>query len=223
MLLFVCFMVIPANPTNQPSIEVPGFPGTDLTVLPPHDVVALKDYVDHYGGFGQTPAEQLNRALGHALGDVLKTLPEQHREFGHAVLLASSECPEDITRSQTGLWVPSLARADHDAGVALWDRLLRDESDEVRYMAWEPLAGGLKAFGDAGFTEYVDEKFAELGLTWRDGIQLLQGYQGAERGEGLVYVDRAEDYDQDRYLQRLREQGRIALFKLVNVTSPGGK
>lgn len=211
-------------PTN-PTIEIPGFPGTDLTVLTPDEFAAAFNYVNdveyEYGG---SPPDDLDAEirqaiqLSHTLDLVLRTLPECNAEFGRGVYTALSETPDNIYRSQPGIWIASLVRVDHDHGVRLWDHLLRDEDFHVRHetVSSTDLRNAVESVV-MGHDDEANQQLTALGINSREALDLFRSYEGAQHGENLhVLGDRA------RHQHRVPEFGRAALHKLVNMTSASG-
>ncbi|WP_173155629.1 hypothetical protein [Phytohabitans suffuscus] len=171
---------------------------------------------DERGSMANNPPEvEQQIALNRAMERTLERLPEHDANFGREVYTALAESADHINRGLAGSWVGNLTRVDHDYGVMLWDRLVRDEKSSVRYEAY---AGGLRA-GVAAIAdmsrEVAEEKLSAIGLTLLDGIDLFRAFEYARQGHNLHALG-----DRARREQHAPEVGRAALRKLlVNLTS----
>lgn len=215
------------QPHRHARIGIHGFPGLNLAVLGPAEVISLDEYLttpdDELIDLSLLDAaeQSMRHALGRTISNVLEGVPRKDPVYGRLLCEAYAECPDFATRSSTGRMVIELTRVDTRSGLPLWDTLVRDEHDEVRYLAYEPLVGPLRSLlKEPGSRGEAHQKFADLGITWRDGLHLQEAYVAAEHGEDLVRVPYPEGYEYHSYLTHLQVLGRTAFVKLVSMTNP---
>lgn len=151
-------------------------PTVDLTILAPAEIVAVNRYSAEKNGMGDPYSDAIINAL--------EELPSRHPVKGLAVfeLMAASASPRD--RSDAALCISGLIKADHDNGIRLFDRLLRDGELTVRSSAATALEHVV--LGQDDNDEEVAERMqqrTEWGISAEEVERLQLARQRAERGE----------------------------------------
>lgn len=184
--------------------------GVDITGLSPRQIVnlyALAAGHEETVDIG-TPWEDDTYGLRERLSITLELLPEAHPDRAREIFRAFADSPDSEDRETlTNYLVISLTKVDHDAGVALWDRLIRDVNRGVRDAAVWQLDVMLSAATDTPneqdpstgrwlrgmhFVARLDEaRLSEFaGLTRQDAHSLLESYAYAENGQYVYDLGR---------------------------------
>lgn len=155
----------------------------DVSTLLPHEVVALHRY-----------AVQNDEGVLEALDLSLPKLAAEDPARAADVLGAFTDSPLPEDRQAFTIFLRNVTKANHELGVELWDRLMRDSNAAVRLEALmdlnEPLriSDALKEGGDL-FTglERVDQQslIEFYGLTPTDVHSLLRSYYAAENSQDI--------------------------------------
>jgi hypothetical protein len=173
----------------RPRIEIVNHPELDLNVLNPSEIVALwrllsqadEEISDHFGGVLSRASDEQRRRyeLWVDLNRTLRDLPEHDADLGRAVYTAFADSPFTDERVMIADKLGHLTKVDHDSGLALWHRLIRDP--EARSDAHEPLGTAYNKAQEAGDHESAEAVLAgEVGLSTAETVDLLSVY---ERGE----------------------------------------
>lgn len=184
--------------------------GIDVGSLSPKEVVDVYRYAWNSGPDAEvgTPWEEDSPGLAERLDVALTELPKIDLERAKEIFTAFAESPVPGDRTAlTNYSVTHLTQADHDTGVVLWDRLMRDSDKNVRDAAEQMLHEMLhEAAGppheqdpDTGqwlsgmhFIARLDE--AQLrkytGLTRQDAYSILESYAYAENGQYVYDLGR---------------------------------
>lgn len=204
--------------------------GIDLSVLSAKEIVDLYALAAEYEETVDigTPWEVDAYGLRERLHFTFESLPEADSGRAKELFHAFANSPRATDRETlTNHLIISLTKVDHDAGVTLWDRLIRDSDKDVRGEAERMLHEMLYEaagppydrnpstdtwFSGMHFIARLDEARLNhyTGLTREDAYNLLESYAYAENGQ---YV-----YD----------LGREALSKLITAqphqvqAGPGG-
>jgi hypothetical protein len=198
-------------------IELEGFPEVDLRKLEPRELAmlweALSDEDDEYYRSGSPPRDEEtdeHYRLYRSLGEVVPKIPDRDPEYGLHLASELAVRPNSVIRWNAILMLPSLTRHNHDAGVDLWQDLIRDEDPENREAALElarlsdvprelhPRGGGGYLWNEREslFNEHeyeaASEIFAEQGLTVDDARHLHEVFLAASRDEIEKYDPLAE-------------------------------
>lgn len=135
------------------------------------------------GELGDIPEHiSLEGATGY-----LEDLTAENTPRALEILTAFADSPLASDRDSATMYLGDLARNDHDAGMALWHRLIADPERQVRFGAEETLAVGLEetSQGD-GFhavaTLHEAETLDHTGLTRQDVYDLYLTYAYAQNG-----------------------------------------
>lgn len=99
----------------------------DLTSLSPDEAVRLDQEVDRVSR--ETP--DVADYLGEAISEGLRRLPYADPEHGARVFSALAESDEPWTRRTATIFIAHLFRANPDAAVPIWERLLADDDAMV--------------------------------------------------------------------------------------------
>ena len=129
--------------SGETSLGPLGWPEVDFEALSPAEVVSAHRLASQWDeGIGTdvgTPWEH-GRGLGEQMACYLGDLPANDLDRAKAVFEAFAESPLPDDRRRVGVsFVARLTQADHDAGLALWDRLIRDVDEDVRFTAYDLL------------------------------------------------------------------------------------
>lgn len=117
----------------------------------------------------------------YLLDAALDALPQHNLPHARAVYTAFAENPLIEIRCTGAMMPQHLTPFDHDYGLQLWNQLIRDVDEEVRFCAYENLRGVLDDEQSAD-EESAERELREYGITWRDAFGLLHSYIRAERG-----------------------------------------
>lgn len=129
-------------------------------------------------------------------------LPAQDMTRAREVYTALADSPLADDREQLAFGVDGYAERNHDHGMELWDRLIRDTDKTVRETALETLDTVLEGYvgedyGKArhGFrtVDVIDEPLliAETGFTRANAYDLMLSYAYAENGQHLFDLGQA--------------------------------
>lgn len=159
-----------------------------LRALAPAEIVALHNYLDERAindtckddAKVEWPEEE--SAIYGYLTDAITLLPQHDVKFARAVYTAYAASPDHINRGFIGTHISRLVATDHKYGLNLWDRLIRDAHDGVRYNTYGALLGHAEALEDHDY-DRADAELTKLGISWREARQLLDAYADADRGE----------------------------------------
>jgi hypothetical protein len=151
-------------------------PSVDLTRLTPAEIVAVNRYSAENNGMGDPYSD--------AIFSALEELPDHDPVKGLTVfeLMAASASPRD--RSDAALCISGLIKVDHDNGIRLFDRLLRDSELTVRSSASTALDHVV--LGQDDNDEEVAERMqqrTEWGISAAEVERLRLARDQAERGE----------------------------------------
>lgn len=165
-----------------------------LDALQSHDILALHRVATEDGATSsQLVADfdtQRKADVGQLLDVYLDDLPPRNIERAKVIFNLFASSPDVRDRYEISDKRPRiLTEHDHDTGIDLWDRLIRDPDPNVRRMAFHELQQGNPA------------SIAHWGLDLSEVESLTRSYERAAQGENL--------HDPLRYA------GELALKKLI--------
>lgn len=145
--------------------------GIQVRHLRPLEIVLVRRYVHNMPVEGFPAFDRLADDLERQL----KALPTRDLPFAREVYGTFAASPYPADRLHAGLLLRSLTLVDHEAGLALWHQLVRDEHPVVRRDTYEPIHRHLTSS-----TVPAEQGLAQEGLTLADGHQLRDAFIGAQ-------------------------------------------
>jgi hypothetical protein len=126
------------------------------------------------------------------LDAVIEALPQRNLDQARAVYTAFARSPINYDRVTAARFVSALTPVDHDYGMKLWFRLIRDPHPQVRWQACKELD---ELFDRADFTG-IDAELSKKGISYLDACRLLHAYILAGQHPGET-IDLDEELDEE--------------------------
>jgi hypothetical protein len=122
--------------SNQPEyhrVELEDFPEVNLRALNPKDLVTLWESLREEDSEELLDYDNDERGkLYAALERGKESIPGQDKEFGLVLMEELASRWDWISRHIAIEMLPALTRINHDAGINLWNKLVRDVNEENR-------------------------------------------------------------------------------------------
>lgn len=177
--------------------------------VPAVDIVRTYYAFEEEGYSGDNPAHDNETSLGRALDSYVAILPEHDLGRAKEIYGTFLDSPSPKERQALGYkLVEGLTKVDHEAGISMWDQLMRDEDGEVRDVAYELLALGLRNAPDDRLARTIGRLTGQetlrgmyavdtanetelrkiTGLSREDAYNLILSYAYAKNQQGIRTV-----------------------------------
>ena len=158
---------------------------SDLTAL---EVVACDRYIESLMESTDDSSVQNRLAIYlRRLDRAVITLPSTDPDFAAEVYTAYADSSIDAQRVFIAGNIDDLTKANHDSGLPIWHRLIRDIGQSVRYAAASSLKPAQAAL-ERGDRDAVDKTLRNLGISSLEAHELLEAHANAELGIGRVSI-----------------------------------
>lgn len=125
------------------------------------------------------------------LDAVIEALPQRNLDQARAVYTAFARSPINYDRLTAALFISALTPVDHDFGMQLWRRLIRDPHPKVRWQACDELDNIFDMVDPAE----IDAALSNRGITYLDACWLMHAYIRAEQHPGET-IELNEELDE---------------------------